>query len=204
MKSPVFLLFSFALFFTACEKDADFATLAIPSQRVGEDSQDGDMRSPLTVDYCINLSTSHTLQGFGTFELLRESSSREPTTASKLEIGMFKLEASGEGTSEELGNSYSQMKVEFNSRTNRLSGIIITTFNSGETLEQYIDGDALIVFERRAMIIKANIRSAILSKPLENLNLFRGELVLGLPLHPEGFFEANLYTTGMYCTNVVQ
>jgi hypothetical protein len=196
----MFLLFSFVLFFTACEKDADFATIAtLSSDRIAQNLSVAQ-ESPLTLDYCVDVSTSHALQGFGTFKLYRQTGPRENNTVSRLESGLFTLEASGKGTSQELGNSTTEMKVEFNSRTNRLFGTIVTTFDSGETLLQKIDSDALVVFESRAMIIKANIRGAILQMPTENLDIIRGELILGLPIHPEGFFEANLYTTGMYCT----
>ncbi len=199
MKTQLFSVLCLALLFTACEKEADFASTTVTSPS----PNDADP-STLSYDYCINLSSSSALVGFGKFEPMRVTGVQDNSArVRKPFVGMYTIEANGEGTSAELARSSTSAKLTFNSRTNRLSGVISTKFFNGEELEQHIDSDALVVFDRKSMIIKANVRTAKLNTDSEKLDLVRGELVLALPLHPQGWFEANLYTTGMFCTPVV-
>lgn len=210
MKTQMFLLLCLATFFISCEKEANFpqapgkapvadrlASYVSGSYAVADVPPDA-----VTHDYCIELSTSNWLSGYGKFEPFRQAVARDSYT-SRVATGMYVIEAKGDGISEDYARSTSELKLMFNARTNRLTGSIVTKFFQGEVLEQKIDGDALVVYEGQAMILKANVLTAQFNNGSELLSLVKGEMIIALPIKPEGWFEANLYSTGMFCTSVV-
>lgn len=209
MKAQNCLFLALVVLLTACEKDVDLASASISASSTAENLKQYVTASydpvaadfdGVSSDYCIEVSASHSLVAFGEFEALRQ----QTTATSRIPTGLYSIEASGEGFSDELARSHTQLKMEFNSRTSRLTGTIITKFFNGEVLEQQVDGEALVLYDRHAMILKANVRKAVLNNGREILSSVRGELVLSLPLDPKGWFESNLYSIGMYCTEVVQ
>jgi hypothetical protein len=211
MKAQLFFALSITCFlFTACQKEADLAqpsasfpdAEALKSYASDHYSVDGTPRDGLTRDYCIDLSTTNWLVGHGTFEPLRQTAADQRTVRS-IESGMYIIEASGDGMSADYARSSSELKMTFNSRTNHVSGSMITKFFHGEVLVQEFDGGALVLIDRYAMILKANVPSAKFDNGSEVLDLVKGELIIALPLKPEGWFETNIYTQGMFCTGVV-
>lgn len=211
MKSQLFFALSLTcLLFTACQKDADLAqpSASFPDAEMLKSyatdlySIDGMQRDALSRDYCIDLTTTHWLVGSGKFEPLRQTAA-DPKVVSSVEAGLYFIEASGDGMSADYARSASELKLTFNSRTNYVSGSMITKFHHGEVLEQEFEGGALVLVDRYAIILKANVRSAKFDNGSEVLDLVQGELILALPLKPEGWFETNIYTQGMFCTGVV-
>ena len=211
MRAQMFLVLCVATFFTACEKDADFAQapVKIPSADILKSYASGNydfedvIRDAVTLDYCIELNTSHWLVGFGKLEPLREEIVNE-SYISRIPTGLYVIEASGDGMSADYARCTSELKLTFNSRTNRLTGSMISKFYKGEVLEQKFDEDAVVLYDSQAMILKASVLKAQFNTGSELLSLVKGEIIIALPIKPEGWFETNIYTTGMFCTAVVK
>jgi hypothetical protein len=100
---------------------------------------------------------------------------------SRIESGLWVIEASGDGMSEDYARSTSKLEMTFNSRTSQIAGSMITKFYHGEVLEQKFDGDALVVYDRYAMILKANVKTAQFNNGSEVLQQVSGEIIIALP-----------------------
>ena len=209
MRTFLFLALSATLFLTSCEKESEFAVAKSQLPTVEQlrlyasagSNFEPDDNNEITRDYCIELSTSNWLSGYGTREPAREFAIQ--TTVVRVTDGVYTIEANGDGFSEEFARSKSELQLTFNARINKVEGKMVTHFYHGEELEQYFEGDALVVYDHGAIILKANVIKGELRTAAEQLGLIKGEIIIALPQKPEGWFETNIYSAAMFCTGIV-
>ena len=213
MKTHCVLAICAALAFAACQKDSD---LARPLSGASDVSLTGkvdvspeaafaDKNVSSVADKCMEVSTTNWLSGYGEFKPLCQPDLNEDKEYSKAETrsvvpaGIYVIEATGEGFSETFARSNTDLKLTFNTRTHQITGQLTTTFYNGEVLVQNIDGDATATTDRIAMYLVATVDNGHIQMGSQRLDLDYGEIRLVLPVKPEGWFETNLYTTGVFC-----
>jgi hypothetical protein len=213
MKTHCVLAICAALAFAACQKDSDLARplsgapdVSLAGKvDVSPEAAFADNNASSAADKCMEVSTTNWLSGYGEFTPLHLSDLNEDKEYNKVETrgviptGIYVIEATGEGISETFARSNTDLKLTFNTRTHKITGQLTTKFYNGEVLVQNIDGDAKVTTDRIAMYLVARVDNAHIQMGSERLDLDYGEILLVLPVKPEGWFETNLYTTGVFC-----
>jgi hypothetical protein len=215
MRPILFVAFAAALFLASCDQESDFAVAKQQSPysvTIGSGAF-GDVVAPnaipagddvvqLNRDYCIEVSSTNWLTGFGERIPVKPN---EPQTSDPFRgpRGIYSIEASGEGFCEEFARSKTELKLIYNARTNHVEGKLITHFYDGQELEQYFEGVANVSQQHPSLLLRIDILKGELRTADENMRMVKGQIIISIPEKPEGALKSNVYTIGMYCTGDV-
>ncbi len=204
MKPQLIIAFALAIIFTACQRESGFekpysifsshGSTHDPAQYIDAHEIPDDLSS---FDYCLVLNTNHTLVATTRFEPLRASSEISEVSGT---TGLYYIEATGTGTSDDFGECQTELNLIFNTRTNFMTGVITSTFPNGIILEQVVDNDVRYLPDTRSMTLVVKLNDASFTTDMEILNLVHGQVTFSLPVRLSRRFDMQLYSIGMFCS----
>jgi hypothetical protein len=201
MKTSILIATCFVMTLLACNQESDYLTKEDLQLNKGIPENDDALDVGTTTSVptkCIELVTTHWLDGDGKFVSVREKLDYD-AVPNAIIAGIYVIKAKGGAMSDAFARGFSELSLVYDPRSHKVIGTLITTFYYGETLELKIDGVAEVRNDAKTMKITAKVIYAIFKTGREDLKLDNGVINFELPIKPEGRINMQADTKSLLC-----